>query len=137
MTKQELFDSIRTIVQEEVRTQLPNILIEILAERIDVSKNVVTEVAAKKPAQTIRKQQPQQPKQERVFSKNPVLNQILNETQGGIPQDDDASAAVDPRFTPEVLAENRDLAAVNNALNRDYRSLLKAADAKAKSSYRP
>jgi len=43
MTKKELLDAVRTIVQEEVRTQLPTILIEILSEKVESPKSVVTE----------------------------------------------------------------------------------------------
>lgn len=70
------------------------------------------------------------------FSNNPVLNRVLNETKGGVPQEgSDVGVSVQDLVanTPkEVLSENVAVQSVANALTRDYRSLLKAAEEKAK-----
>jgi hypothetical protein len=72
----------------------------------------------------------------KVFTKNPLLNQVLNETVGGIPTEEQTStpSAIDVIKTlpKEALNENKEVAAVANALTRDYSKLIKAADAKAK-----
>jgi hypothetical protein len=71
-----------------------------------------------------------------MFTNNPVLNQVLNETVGGIPLEETASTptAIDviKSIPKEALNENKEVAAVANALTRDYSKLLKAVDAKAK-----
>lgn len=131
MTKRELLDAVRTIVQEEVRTQLPTILIEILSEKVDTSRAVVSE---NRPKQSIRTAAPktavtQPPKK---YSNNPTLNAILNETVGGVPQEDSTPAGI--TIPPAALAENTALGDVANAMNRDYRQLLRAADKKASAS---
>ena len=146
MKKQELVEIIRTVVREEIDNALPQYLMEVLAERI-TAQPVITE--EKQPVRTsaqrnkpsvafdapVKKAPVQAP---RTFSSNPILNQVLNETVGGIPNENSVSApsALDTiqNLPREVLAENKDVAAVANAMTRDYSKLMKAIDAKAKSS---
>lgn len=146
MKKNELVDIIRTIVKEEVNNALPQLLMEVLAEKITQNSESILEsrkstasVEPRKPNFNVefdtplKKQQAAAPK---MFSKNPILNQVLNETVGGIPTESEVSvpSAIDTIKTlpKEVLNENKDVAAVANALTRDYSKLLKAVDAKAK-----
>jgi hypothetical protein len=60
----------------------------------------------------------------------------LNETVGGVPTEEQTqtSSALDviKNLPREALNENKEVAAVANALTRDYSKLIKAADAKAK-----
>lgn len=146
MKKNELVDIIRTLVKEEVNNALPQLLMEVLAEKMVQNSESILEsrkptpsAASKKPNFNVKFDEPikQQPAQApRVFAKNPILNQILNETVGGVPVEEEAStpSAIDTIKTlpKEVLNENKDVAAVAQALTRDYSSLLKAVDAKAK-----
>lgn len=125
MTKKELLDAVRTIVQEEVRTQLPTILIEILSEKVDAPRGVVTETRT--PTRTPAPTRPTAPAPQKKFSNNPALNAILNETVGGVPPEDSVTVGI----TPELLSENAATAAVATALKRDYRQLIRAADKKA------
>lgn len=142
MKKSELVEMIRQIVREETVNVLPSVLLEIMN-----SKPVVK--ATSKPQTVVR--QPVKAKTERVYSTNPVLNKILNETQGGVPQQNDYRSLmntemigkagetvsipstdingrpVDPAAVPEFLVE---------ALTKDYSALLKATDKKAKANYR-
>jgi hypothetical protein len=69
---------------------------------------------------------------QRMYSKNPLLNQVLNETTGGVPTETTMQSSVDilQQLTPQQLNENKEVAAVANALKKDYRSLLKAMDKK-------
>ncbi len=141
MKKNELVDIIRTLVKEEVHNALPQLLMEVLAEKL-TGQEVLTEKVVEAPKRKVNvgleapiKQAPvQAPK---MFTKNPILNQVLNETIGGVPQEKEESAApstldVIKTLPREVLAENKEVAAVANALTRDYSKLIKAADAKAK-----
>ena len=146
MKKNELVDIIRTIVKEEVHNALPQLLMEVLAEKMSENSAAILEskkqqeqAPAKKPnfnvglEEPLKKQSVPVPK---VFTKNPLLNQVLNETVGGIPTEEQTStpSAIDVIKTlpKEALNENKEVAAVANALTRDYSKLIKAADAKAK-----
>lgn len=146
MHKKELLEIIRTVVREEINNALPQYLMEVLAERI-TAQPVITE--EKQPVQVssqrkkpsvafeapIKKAPAQVP---RTFSSNPIFNQVLNETVGGIPDENSVSesSVIDTikNLPKEVLAENKDVAAVANAMTRDYSKLMRAIDAKAKSS---
>jgi hypothetical protein len=151
MKKTELVEIIRTLVKEEVNNTLPQLLMEVLAEKITNNSSAILETnkhvqPVKQPVTPRRspsvsfeggvKQAPIQAP--RIFSSNPILNQVLNETVGGIPNENSVSApsALDTiqNLPREVLAENKDVAAVANAMTRDYSKLMKAIDAKAKSS---
>lgn len=146
MNKKELLEIIRTVVREEINNSLPQYLMEVLAERI-TAQPVITEQKEptipveprKKPSVSfeapIKKATVQAP---RTFSSNPIFNQILNETVGGIPDESSVSvpSAIDTikNLPKEVLAENKDIAAVANAMTRDYSKLMRAIDSKAKSN---
>lgn len=150
MKKTELVDIIRTLVKEEVNNVLPQLLMEVLAEKITNNSSAILET--NKPSQPVKqsvtprrspsvsfegtvKQAPVQAP--RTFSSNPILNQVLNETVGGIPSEESVTAptAIDTlqNLPREVLNENKEVAAVANAMTRDYSKLLKAIDQKAKS----
>jgi len=146
MKKTELVEIIRTIVKEEVHNALPHLLMEVLAEKMSEKSTEILEsrkqfeqIPAKKPnfnvglEEPIKRQPVPVPK---IFTKNPLLNQVLNETVGGVPTEEQTqtSSALDviKNLPREALNENKEVAAVANALTRDYSKLIKAADAKAK-----
>ena len=139
MKKQELVEMIRTVVREEINDSLPQFLMEVLAEKIS-NQTVLTEkrsteskIQSDNSIKIVEtKQKPVQAQPQRVFSSNPILNQVLNETTGGVPQESAIQSSVDiiQQLTPQQLNENKDVAAVANALKKDYRSLLKAMDKK-------
>jgi hypothetical protein len=148
MKKTELVEIIRTLVKEEVNNALPQLLMEVLAEKITQNSSALLETnkptsvpqaIAKRPAvnvgfETPIKQPPvQAPK---TFTSNPILNQVLNETVGGVPLEESVSApsAIDTlqSLPKQVLAENKEVAAVATAMTRNYSQLLKAIDDKAK-----
>ena len=142
MKKNEIVDIIRTLVKEEVNNALPQLLMEVLAERLSENSAAILE------NRTATKQQPVKSKVEvfmeepsvpapvaqpqKMYSKNPILNQVLNETTGGVPTEATMQSSVDilQQLTPQQLNENKEVAAVANALKKDYRSLLKAMDKK-------
>jgi len=145
MKKSDLLEIIRTVVREEVNNALPQLLMEVLAEKISNSgeqpKRAPSSAPTFSPAKQSITEQARKPMPSRppkVYSTNPILNAVLNETQGGVPVEDDnpvaSSIDIVQNIPKEVLAENTAVAAVANALTKNYSSILKAADAKAKSS---
>lgn len=161
MKKSELQEMIRLVVREEIENSLPQHLMEILAEKIAGGAPVVTEsrqpvaparpsAPALSPAQLAAKRKAlvgldaplkQAPvAAPKTFSKNPVLNQVLNETVGGVPSEQEAEmmtpSVLDrvPTLTESVAHENPAIAAVTDALTRDYSKLIRAADEKARRS---
>ena len=139
MKKTELIEMIRTVVREEINSSLPQFLMEVLAEKIS-NQTVLTEkhsteskIQSDNHVKIVEtKQKPVQAQPQRIFSNNPILNQVLNETTGGVPQEATMQSSVDilQQMTPQQLNENKEVAAVANALKKDYRSLLKAMDKK-------
>jgi hypothetical protein len=147
MNKKELTDIIRSVVREEVERSLPNVLVEILASKVGENREVVSEQRIASRQQVV--QQPQKrrssmvtldggpPVMERTmkkFSNNPILNSILNETDGGIPTEeaDAGSSVLDSIHSGQSV--NEAVSAVHNVLTRDFRSVLRATDAKVKQS---
>jgi hypothetical protein len=145
MKKNELVEIIRTLVKEEVHNALPQILMEVLAEKMTENSAAILESKKQQeqaPArksnfnvgleEPVKKQPAPAPK---MFTKNPLLNQVLNETVGGVPLEEASPtpSAIDviKSLPKEALNENKEVAAVANALTRDYSKLLKAVDAKA------
>lgn len=142
MNKQELTTIIRTIVREEVEKSLPSVLVEILASKVN-KPTTITERKASAPSvqpQSVVRRKPlvsfeggQPPAMERPqqkFSSNPVLNQILNETRGGIPDETEDMGQASILETLDSLPQTAEVQGVANALTKDYRSLLKAMDKK-------
>lgn len=142
MNKTELTSIIRTIVREEVERSLPNVLVEILASKVSEGQSVVTERVV--PTQQRRTQPVVRPQQK--FSTNPILNKILNETNGGVPAEEGtemvsqempvAGAQVSildkmKTISKQQLSENKEVAGVVNVLNRDFRQLVRAIDKKS------
>lgn len=142
MKKNELVDIIRTLVKEEVNNALPQLLMEVLAERLSENSAAILENRAATIQQSVKSkvevfmEQPNVPapvaQPQKMYSKNPLLNQVLNETTGGVPNESTMQSSVDilQQLTPQQLNENKEVAAVANALKKDYRSLLKAMDKK-------
>ena len=148
MQKKELIKIIQEVVRLEIKKMGPEIVRNALLESLQPNapaatpkihrpniSNLVVEEAPVDSKEDVAEQKPL-----KKFSNNPVLNQILNETQGGVPQEGaDVGVSVQDLFanTPkEVLSENAEVQGVANALTRDYRSLLKAIDEKSK-KHRP
>lgn len=147
MKKEELVGLIKVIIREEIEKSLPQVLMEILAEKIVSAEKPESPAPRLAPA-NYRKPQValeaplrSEVRAPRLFSSNPVLNKVLNETQGGLPTENEIQQAsafdVIENLPQEVLNENAAMANVAKALTRDYRSILKTVDAKAKANYRP
>ena len=143
MKKSELVEIIRTVVREEIENSLPQFLMEVLAEKISGQSPIVENkkpqpvqvVSRKKPSVTLEAPLKMAPvAAPRLFAKDPALNAVLNETVGGIPTEQEVSgiSALDTirNLSPEVLNENKEVAAVATAMTRDYSQLVKAFDKK-------
>lgn len=139
MTKQQLTEIIRKVVQEEIRTQLPSMLIEMIAQNSGGQK-VVTEARAVAPApRPPARPAPPAPKKEPVMfvKNNPALNAILNETVGGVPPDNSIPMA-SMGDGPTLLGEGVEIPdtaapevhAVAQVIKKDFRGLMKAMDKK-------
>jgi len=145
MKKEELITIIRSIVKEEVERSLPNVLVEILASKVNDSP-MLTEttrpsVRPQIPTPAVKRRPPMVSLEggfpQKKYSTNPVLNQILNETSGGIPTEEEVMMNTPSVLdgTPETLNEGQS-AVVDIIKTRDFRSILQAANQKAK-AFRP
>lgn len=148
MKKSDLLEIIRTVVREEVNTALPQILMEVLAEKISnggipnkihvTTDNLKTFASAAKRTVVEQKLGGAVPRPAKVYATNPVLNAVLNETVGGIPPEDTnlvaSSIDVVKNLPKEVLSENAALNDVAKALSKDYSKFLKVVDSKAKAN---
>ena len=161
MNTDKLLKAIQILIKEELKEQLPALIKESVQKEV---KRLLSE--GKQPVQpkntglsmakammedeTIVESIEQKVVPQKQFSKNPMINQILNETRGGIPQGDGGfrtmnfgqgdmgsiagkSAIADKMGygemtkgpSPTGLGVNTGVAEIDKALNRDYSELVK------------
>lgn len=74
---------IRNIVQEEVKKQLPSLITQVLAEKLvgDNTKTIIHEPPTQRPITKQAAPPIPQKREIKKFYSNPMVNQILNETQ--------------------------------------------------------
>lgn len=94
MTKSELVKIITEIVKKEVQKEVNRIFIK--ESKPTVSKSKLKPKKVEKPIKN----------KEQKYSKDPVLNKILNETKGGIPQGDSGYDPY-PMMTGQAFDTNR------------------------------
>jgi hypothetical protein len=129
MNKDDLIKIIREVVKSEIKNLDPNIIREALTESLRKSGDVVNESSAVALTKNKREQ--------RKYSTNPILNQVLNDTDGGIPVESAMPVAAPSildtvQNIPEnMLIENKEVAAVVNVLKRDFREVLRASQLKS------
>jgi hypothetical protein len=162
MDMDKLLEAIQILIKEELKEQLPALIKE--GVEAEMKKMLSESKVAPKPqskgismAKAILGDEPiqesVQPKQAaplKQYSKNPMINQILNETRGGIPQGDGGfrtmnfgqgdmgsivggTAMVEKMGygdmakgpQPTGLGVNTGVAEIDKALNRDYSELVK------------
>ena len=143
MKKNELIKIIRVVVKEEVQKSLKK-------ELTEVFKSLKTKPLVKETKRVVKKRKPMK------LAKDPVLNQILNETRGGVPQgeeeyptmggktfDRNSMASLmgygnvggeEPNIANTTVGNTgakptKELAGI---LNRDYSDVMKAIDKKKK-----
>ena len=157
----KLLEAIQILIKEELKEQLPALIKEgVKAEMKKILSE--TKVAVKPQTKGISMAKAilgDEPIQESVqtktvptkqYSKNPIINQILNETRGGIPQGDGGfrtmnfgqgdmgsivgKSAIAEKMgygemakgpQPTGLGVNTGVAEIDKALNRDYSELVK------------
>ena len=161
MDMDKLLEAIQILIKEELKEQLPALIKE--GVKAEMKKMLSESKIAQKPqsksismAKAILEDEPiQESVQQKVaptkqYSKNPMINQILNETRGGIPQGDGGfrtmnfgqgdmgsiagrTAVADKMGYGEMargpqptgLGVNTGVAEIDKALNRDYSELVK------------
>jgi len=153
MKTDALKEIIRKIVQQEVKAVLKNELRTCLAEILltqDGKKSQLKETSSTKMQDLIEQEQVEEqptpvPKKFVKYSNNDVLNQVLNETTGGVPREGQyvglsegfnpiggnvsvISDTESPVQVPEVAP--KEVKSVYQAMTRDYSKLMKAIDKK-------
>ena len=161
MDMDKLLEAIQILIKEELKEQLPALIKE--GVKAEMKKMLSETKVAPKPVSksismakailgddTIKESVVQKEIQTKQFSKNPMINQILNETRGGIPQGDGGfrtisfgqgdmgsiagRTAVAEKMgygdmtkgpSPTGLGVNTGVAEIDKALNRDYSELVK------------
>lgn len=138
--KKTIQQEVRNVIKEELKTQLAEILLGNTSKSsqndytfIDKSESLIEENVST---------QPQKPKKVVKYTNNPVLNDILNQTTGGIPQEGglvsmmggygNGGTGIQEVITETKAPDNspEPVKSVYSAMNRDYRSLMKAVDKK-------
>ena len=134
MKKSELIEIIRKAVRLELSESLPKIIGEVV-KKIDTNTNDTDPVSIAKKVLKREASVTSPKKPIKTLSKNPLLNQALNETIGGIPQEgslvsgyEDQTKITDFNGNTHNVDELPDH--LSSALNRDYSDLLKAVNKK-------
>jgi len=140
--KKTVQQEVRGIVESEIKRQLSEVISknvttskvkkpssledEILNELEEMDKSTIDENT--KPVKKFVK-----------YTSNPVLNDILNQTTGGIPQEGGLVSSMGgfEKNNQEIITETKapenatePVKSVYNAMNKDYRSLMKAVNKK-------
>jgi hypothetical protein len=138
--KKTVQQEIRSILREELKYQLTEILLGNNSNVVESKKDESVSLSSLLESETESVKQ-QTPKKTVKYTSNPVLNEILNETQGGVPREGELVGLIGDGFggtagreqINEVKApENapKEVKTVYQAMNKDYRSLMKAVDKK-------
>jgi hypothetical protein len=161
MNTDKLLKAIQILIKEELKEQLPALINEgvkaemkkMLAEGKQPAKPKTTGLSMAKAMlddELIEESVSTQVVPQKQFSKNPMINQILNETRGGIPQGDGGfrtmnfgqgdmgsivgKTAIAEKMgygdlakgpSPTGLGVNTGVAELDKAFNRDYSELVK------------
>jgi hypothetical protein len=161
MNTDKLLKAIQILIKEELKEQLPALIKEgvkaemkkMLAEGKQPAKEKTTGLSMAKAMlddDIIEESASTQVVPQKQFSKNPMINQILNETRGGIPQGDGGfrtmnfgqgdmgsivgKTAIAEKMgygdlakgpSPTGLGVNTGVAELDKAFNRDYSELVK------------
>lgn len=133
MKKEQLTNLIREAVRVELKSFLPKLLKELNTTTDQPSNSTdIVEVTRKSLSKVRTDTPPKSKKNYKTFSKNPAINDILNETVGGIPQEGGVSSGINE--VKDFQGQTVDVDAlpdhVSTALTRDYSVVLKAVDKK-------
>ena len=160
MDTDKLLKAIQILIKEELKEQLPALIKETVRAEVkkliaEGKQSVKSQPIGLSMAKAILEddtiiESVKEKVEQKQFSKNPIINQILNETRGGIPQGDGGfrtinfgqgdmgsiagrTAVADKMGygdmikgpSPTGLGVNTGVAEIDKALNRDYSELVK------------
>ena len=122
---------LRNTVNEELRKVLPELLNEYFNKsdksKVSERKSQTIPIPTQQPStiidNTVKKEL-------RQYVKNPILNQILNETVVKIPTD--GSVVSSGQYTHSAMDSKEIPQSLSNVFNKNYSTLLKAIDVKTK-----
>ena len=150
LIKEELKEQLPALIKEGVKAEMKKMLSEAKVAPKPQSKGISMAKAILGDEPIVESVQPKPVAPVKQYSKNPMINQILNETRGGIPQGDGGfrtmnfgqgdmgsiaggtalaekmgygDMAKGPQ--PTGLGVNTGVAEIDKALNRDYSELVK------------
>lgn len=133
MKKEQLTNLIREAVRVELKSFLPKLLKELNTPTKQSNNSTDIVEVTRKSLSKVRTDTPTKSKKNyKTFSKNSAINDILNETVGGIPQEGGVSSGINE--VKDFQGQTVDMDAlpdhVSAALTRDYSAVLKAVDKK-------
>lgn len=142
--KKTVQQEVRNIVQSEIKHQLAEVFSKDISQSKKKSPDSSLELEIMKELESLNESSTQEeqskPAKKYVkYTNNPMLNDILNQTTGGIPQEGGVVSMLGGYGvgTQEVINETKaptnapePVKSVYSAMNRDYRSLMKAVDKK-------
>jgi len=142
--KKTVQQEVRSVVQSELKLQLAEIFSkEVIQSKkksseSDLEQQILKELDVMNESDVVEEQV--KPTKKFVkYTSNPMLNDILNQTTGGVPQEGSMVSMMGGygNSTQEVITETKvpenapaPVKGVYSAINRDYRALLKAVDSK-------
>ena len=142
--KKTVQQEVRNVVQSELKLQLAEIFSkEVIQSKkkssdSDLEQQILSELETMNES-TVVEEPVKSVKKFVKYSNNPMLNEILNQTTGGVPQEGSMVSMMGGYGggTQEVITETKVpenapalVKGVYSAINRDYRALLKAVDSK-------
>jgi chromosomal replication initiation ATPase DnaA len=142
--KKTVQQEVRNVVQSEIKLQLAEIFSKEVGQNkkksseSDLEQQILKELETMDDVQVIEEEV--KPVKKFVkYTNNPMLNDILNQTTGGVPQEGGLVSMMGGLGggSTQVIAESKAPAnapepvkSVYSAMNRDYRSLMKAVNKK-------
>ena len=145
--KKTVQQEVRNVVQSELKLQLAEIFSKEVIQakkksagsaESDLEQQILKELDVMNESDVVEEQV--KPTKKFVkYTSNPMLNDILNQTTGGVPQEGSMVSMMGGygNSTQEVITETKvpenapaPVKGVYSAINRDYRALLKAVDSK-------
>ncbi len=143
--KKTVQQEVRSVIQSELKLQLTEIFSKEVGQKKKKSSDSDLEQQILKELETMNEssmiEEEVKPVKKFVkYTNNPLLNDILNQTTGGVPQEGGMVSMLGGYGgggSQEVIAETKvpenasePVKSVYTALNRDYRSLMKAVSKK-------
>lgn len=144
--KKTVQQEVRNVIQAELKLQLAEIFSKEVGQSrkknndSDLEQQILRELETMNESPTIEEEV--KPAKKFVkYTNNPLLNDILNQTTGGVPQEGGMVSMLGGyggnSGTQEVITETKapenapePVKSVYSAMNRDYRSLMKAVNKK-------